>query len=111
MTFKIKNARDFVGKEVTLEGWMYNRRGSGKIYFLQLRDGTGFMQGIVTENESGKESMEQAEKLTMETSLRVTGLINKHPKLEDVFEMVVKKIEPLQIPAEEYPISKKEHGP
>ncbi|MFH0838288.1 MAG: asparagine--tRNA ligase [Patescibacteria group bacterium] len=111
MTFRIKNARDFVGKEVTLEGWMYNRRGSGKIYFLQLRDGTGFMQGIVTENESGKEAMKTAEKLTAETSLKVTGIINKHPKHEDVFEMVVKKIEPLQIPAEEYPISKKEHGP
>jgi len=111
MSFKIKNAQEFVGKETTMEGWMYNRRGSGKIYFLQLRDGTGFMQGIVTEDESGKEAMETAEKLTAETSLRVTGMINQHPKQEDTFEMIVKKIEPIQIPLEEYPISKKEHGP
>lgn len=111
MSFKIKNARDFVGQEVTLEGWMYNRRGSGKIYFLQLRDGTGFLQGIVTEADSGEKTMETAEKLTMESSLRVTGLISRHPKQEDVFEMTVKKIEPIQIPLEEYPISKKEHGP
>lgn len=111
MTFKIKNARDFVDQEVTMEGWMYNRRGSGKIYFMQLRDGTGFMQGIVTEEESGRDSMDMAEKLTMESSLRVTGVIGQHPKKEDVFEMIVKKIEPLQIPTEEYPISKKEHGP
>ncbi len=111
MSFKIKNARDFVDQEVIMEGWMYNRRGSGKIYFMQLRDGTGFMQGIVTEDESGKESMEQAEKLTAETSLRVTGKISQHPKKEDTFEMIVTKIEPVQIPAEEYPISKKEHGP
>ena len=111
MTFRIKNARDFVGQEVTLEGWMYNRRGSGKIYFLQLRDGTGFMQCIVTEDESGKEAMDTAERLTAETSLKVTGTINQHPKREDTFEMIVKKIEPLQIPLEEYPISKKEHGP
>lgn len=111
MNFKIETARDFVGQEVTLEGWMYNRRGSGKIYFLQLRDGTGFMQGIVTEDESGKDSMEAAEKLSMESSLRVTGLISQHPKKEDVFEMIVKKIEPIQIPEDDYPISKKEHGP
>lgn len=111
MSFKIKNAQDFVDKEVTMEGWMYNRRGSGKIYFMQLRDGTGFMQGIVTEEESGKEAMDQAEKLTMESSLKVTGVISKHPKKEDTFEMIVKKIEPLHIPTEEYPISKKEHGP
>lgn len=111
MSFKIIRARDFVGQEVTLEGWMYNRRGSGKIYFLQLRDGTGFMQGIVTEAESGKEAMDLAEKLTMESSVKVTGLINKHPKQEDTYEMVVKKIEPVQICVDEYPISKKEHGP
>ncbi len=111
MKFKIKNARNFVDQEVTLEGWMYNRRGSGKIYFLQLRDGTGFMQGIVTEDESGKDSMDAAEKLTMESSLRVTGLISQHPKKEDVFEMIVKKIDPIQVPEEDYPISKKEHGP
>ncbi|MBN2306881.1 asparagine--tRNA ligase [Candidatus Peregrinibacteria bacterium] len=111
MSFKVKRARDFVGKEATLEGWMYNRRGSGKIYFLQLRDGTGFMQGIVTEEDSGREAMALAEKLTAETSVRVTGLINQHPKHEDTFEMIVKKIEPIQIPPEEYPISKKEHGP
>lgn len=111
MKFRIKDAGNFVNQEVTLEGWMYNKRGSGKIFFLQLRDGSGFMQGVVTEEESGKESMEIAEKLTMESSVRVTGLISKHPKHEDVFEMMVKKIEPVQIPDEEYPISKKEHGP
>ena len=69
------------------------------------------MQGIVTEDDSGNEAMGTAERLTMESSLRVTGVINQHPKYEEVFEMVVKKIEPLQICTEEYPISKKEHGP
>jgi len=90
---------------------MYNRRGSGKIYFMQIRDGTGFMQGIVTEEESGKASMNIAEKLTMESSVKVTGKISAHPKKEDVFEMIVEEIEPIQICEDEYPISKKEHGP
>ncbi len=111
MDIKIKNAKEHVGQSVTISGWMYNRRGSGKIYFLQLRDGTGFMQGIVTENDGGKASMEIAEKLTMESSVKVTGKINQHPKKEDVFELVVESIEPVQICEEEYPISKKEHGP
>lgn len=111
MDIKIKHAKDHIGQSVTISGWMYNLRGSGKIYFLQLRDGTGFIQGVVTEEESGKDNMEVAEKLTMESSVKVTGTINQHPKKEDVFEMVVEKIEPLQICKEEYPISKKEHGP
>ncbi len=111
MDIRIKEAKDHVGKEVRLSGWMYNRRGSGKIYFMQLRDGTGFMQAIVTESDSGAESMEVASQLTMESSVKVTGLINAHPKKEGVFEMIVKKIEPVQVCTEEYPISKKEHGP
>ncbi len=111
MKVSISGIKDHVDQEVTLEGWMYNKRGSGKIYFLQLRDGTGFIQGIVTEEDSGKGNMELAEKLTMESSIKVTGKVNKHPKKEDVFELVVTKIEPVQICEDEFPISKKEHGP
>ncbi len=111
MIMRISDAKNHVNEDVTIQGWMYNRRGSGKIYFLQLRDGTGFMQGIVTPQESGEEAMVEAEKMTMESSCKVTGTITAHPKQEDTFELQVKKIEPIQIPAEEYPISKKEHGP
>jgi len=111
MDIKIKYAKDHVGQSVTISGWMYNRRGSGKIYFLQLRDGTGFIQGIVTESDGGMESMQMAESLTMESSVKVTGKINAHPKKENVFELIVESIEPIQVCKEEYPISKKEHGP
>ncbi|MBU0727494.1 asparagine--tRNA ligase [Patescibacteria group bacterium] len=111
MIITISDAKNHVDKEATIQGWMYNRRGSGSIYFMQLRDGTGFMQGVVTPQESGKEAMTEAEKMTMESSCRVTGKITAHPKLDDVFEMQVTKIEAIQIPIEEYPISKKEHGP
>ena len=111
MIIKISDAKNHVGKETTIQGWMYNKRGSGKIWFLQLRDGSGMMQGVVTPEESGKEAMSEAEKLTMESSVKITGEITAHPKHEDVFELQIKKIEPIQIPTDEYPISKKEHGP
>ena len=111
MIIRITDAKNHVGSEVTIQGWMYNKRGSGKIWFIELRDGSGFMQGVVTPQESGQEAMAEAEKLTMESSVKVTGKITKHPKLADVFEMQVTKIEPVQICKDEYPISKKEHGP
>jgi len=111
MAIRISDARSHVGKEATIQGWMFNKRGSGKIYFLQLRDGSGMIQGIVTPQESGQEAMTEAEKLTMESSVKVTGTITAHPKFDDVFELQVKKIEPVQVPDDEYPISKKEHGP
>lgn len=110
MSFFIKDAAANVGKIVTIQGWMYNKRGSGKIYFLQLRDGTGIMQGIVNAANVASEVLEKAQKLTIESSLRVTGEITPHPKWKDIFEMQVKDIEVIQI-AEEYPIGKKEHGP
>jgi len=110
MMFYIKDASMNVGKSVTFQGWMYNKRGSGKIFFLQLRDGTGHMQAVVEASKVSEEIMKKAESLTIESSLRVTGTISKHPKQADVYEMQVSDIDIVQI-AEEYPIGKKEHGP
>ncbi|OIP81037.1 asparagine--tRNA ligase [Candidatus Peregrinibacteria bacterium CG22_combo_CG10-13_8_21_14_all_44_10] len=107
MFVRISDLRDHVDQEVTIQGWMYNKRGSGKIYFLQLRDGSGMTQGVVTEPEL----LEKAERLTIESACKVTGKVSKHPKQEDVFELQVTDIEIVSIPPEDYPISKKEHGP
>ncbi|MFH1012318.1 MAG: asparagine--tRNA ligase [Candidatus Peregrinibacteria bacterium] len=111
MNIFISDAKNHVGKEATIRGWMFNKRGSGKIYFLQLRDGTGFMQGVVAEGQTGAEVMKRAEALTMESSVKVTGIVTAHPKHEDIFELQVKAIEIVQLCQDEYPISKKEHGP
>ena len=108
---RISEAKNHVNTEVTIQGWMYNKRGSGKILFLQLRDGSGFMQGIVSQNDVGEKVWEQAEKLTIESSVQITGTISQHPKKEDVFELQVSDIEIIQLVEEEYPIGKKEHGP
>jgi len=107
MIVSISDLGDHVDKEVTIQGWMYNKRGSGKIYFLQLRDGSGMTQGVVTEPDL----LKKAEELTVESACKVTGKVSKHPKQDDVFELQVTDIEIVSVPDEDYPISKKEHGP
>lgn len=107
----LKDLRDNVGKEVMVQGWMFNKRGAGKIYFLELRDGTGVVQGIVFVKAVSAEVFKLAEELTMESSVRVTGEVTKHPKHEDEYELQVKNIEIIQLVKEDYPIAKKEHGP
>lgn len=110
MSFFISEAKSFVGQVVTVQGWMYNKRGSGKIAFLQLRDGTGTMQAVAEASALSAEVFEKTQELTIESSVRITGEITQHPKKEDVFEMQVQDIEVVQL-AEEFPIGKKEHGP
>jgi len=107
----IKDLSQHVGQEVTIQGWMYNKRGNGKLYFLELRDGFGTTQGVVSQSEVSAEIFEKAEKLTMESSVRVSGKVSQHPRHEDVFELQVTDIEIIQLVEDEYPISKKEHGP
>ncbi len=111
MVIRISDAPKHEGEDVTIQGWMYNKRGSGKIFFLQVRDGSGMIQGVAAEGESPDEVMKAAEALTMESSLRITGPLNQHPKWKGVYEMQIKKIEVIQQCEDEYPISKKEHGP
>lgn len=104
---KIGDSRD---QEVTLSGWLHNKRSSGSVAFLELRDGSGFIQAIVSKQEVSPEIWEAVENLTQESSLSLTGMVKQHPKKENVFELQVKDIRIYQI-AEEFPIAKKEHGP
>jgi asparaginyl-tRNA synthetase len=110
MITTIAKLADHVGTEATIQGWMYNKRGNGKLYFLQLRDGSGTTQGVVVAAEVDATTAENAEKLTAESSVKVTGVVNKHPKQEGVYELQVTKIEIVQLCTEEYPIAKKDHG-
>ena len=63
------------GQEVTLKGWLHNRRSSGKIHFLMLRDGTGFVQAVVSKTAVGEERFKLADHLSQETSLIVQGTV------------------------------------
>jgi asparaginyl-tRNA synthetase len=107
----IKDLKNHVGDTVIIQGWMFNKRSGKGIQFLQLRDGTGIVQGVVFQNNVSPEVFSEAEKLTMESSVKIEGEVTKHPKLDDVFELQVKNIEIIQLVEEEYPIAKKEHGP
>lgn len=106
---RIKNIKDYVDQEVTLKGWLYNMRSSGKLMFPEIRDGSGIIQGVVVKSEVPEEVWEKFGSLTQESSVIVKGKVTKHPKKDDVFELQVSDIEVIQI-AEPYPISPKEHG-
>ncbi|MFC1638874.1 asparagine--tRNA ligase, partial [Patescibacteria group bacterium] len=99
-----------VGEKVEIRGWCYNLRSSGKIAFLQLRDGTGRIQGVAPKNEVGESTWENIQKLTIESSVVVRGTVRVDERSPSGFELTVEDVEPIQI-AEEYPIGKKEHGP
>ncbi len=106
----ISELKNHVGQDITIAGWLYNKRGNGKLYFLQLRDGSGLTQGVVVASDVSAETIAECEKLTMESSLRVTGTVTKHPKQADIYELQVKSVEIIQLAEHDYPISKKEHG-
>jgi len=105
----ITQAAEYVGQTVSLQGWVYNFRSSGSIYFLQIRDGLGFIQAIVSKKEVNDKVWGLCEKLTQETSVELEGIISKHPKKAE-YELQVADLKIIQI-AEEYPIANKDHGP
>ncbi|WP_448011719.1 asparagine--tRNA ligase [Bacillus altitudinis] len=98
-----------VDEEVTIGAWIANKRSSGKIAFLQLRDGTGFIQGVVVKAEVEEEVFKLAKSVTQETSVYVTGQVTKDERSPLGFELQVKSIEVIH-EATDYPITPKEHG-
>jgi asparaginyl-tRNA synthetase len=98
------------GKEVTLHGWLHNRRSSGKLHFLQVRDGTGTIQCVVFKGNVSPEVFVEADHLPQETSLTVTGLVKKDERSPIGFELDVRSLAVVARPAREYPIGHKEHG-
>lgn len=109
MLTTIREMSAHVGKEVKIGGWLYNIRSSGKIQFLQLRDGTGFIQGVMVKQQVSLEAWEAAKGLTQESSLYVWGTVRQDDRAPSGYELDVTQIEVIQV-AEEYPITPKEHG-
>ncbi|MDA3871864.1 MAG: asparagine--tRNA ligase [Candidatus Marinimicrobia bacterium] len=104
-----KNIDKHLNETITLKGWVYNIRKSGKIWFLIFRDGTEFIQCVILKNEVSPEVFKLKTTLTQESSITVTGVVQEAPSQKFGYEILVKNIEVTQI-AEEYPISLKEHG-
>ncbi|WP_349515772.1 asparagine--tRNA ligase [Leuconostoc suionicum] len=106
---KIIDAKNFVGKTVTIGAWLRQKRGSGKIAFLQLRDGTAFFQGVVAKADVSEEVFETAKSLKQETSIYVTGEIHEDARSSFGYEMAVSDIKVIG-ESHDYPITPKEHG-
>lgn len=109
-TVIIKNLGKYSGEEVKINGWVYNTRSVGKIWFLILRDGSGLLQCVVVDGECDSESFNLEQDLNQEDSVTITGLVKKEPRAVGGFELSVKTISIVNHTTNEYPISNKEHG-
>ena len=97
------------GEEVTIKGWLHNRRSSGKIHFLILRDGTGFIQAVMSKAAVGDDLFKAADHLSQETSVIVTGTARADKRAPSGYEIDVKSLEVVG-ESHDYPITPKEHG-
>lgn len=105
----IKDVFQYIGQHVRIGCWVHNKRSSGKIQFLQLRDGSGFIQAVAVKKEIDEQAWEKVSKLTQESSLYVTGLVREDERSQSGFELTLQDVEIIQV-TEEYPITPKEHG-
>src|SRR5947209_603512 len=99
---RITDAKDHVGETVTIRGWLYNLRKSGKIVFPIVRDGSGMMQCVAVKSAIPEELFEKLKSLTQESSLAITGSIRAEPRAAGGFELDVSDAEILQRVPEEH---------
>ena len=109
MSIKISQLSEFCEKEVTINGWVYNVRSIGKIWFLIIRDGSGLLQCVIVKDEVDEDTFNLEGVLSQETSVTVKGRVREEPRSIGGVELSIKNIIIHHI-AEEYPISNKEHG-
>jgi asparaginyl-tRNA synthetase len=98
-----------VGEEVTLRGWLYNRRSSGKVHFLLIRDGTGICQCVASKADVGDDAFAAADHMGQETSLEVTGAVREDKRAPGGIELTLRTLAEVA-PSADYPITPKEHG-
>jgi len=97
------------GEDVTIKGWLHTRRSSGKIHFLILRDGSGFIQGVMSKAAVGEEMFKATDHLSQETSVVVTGTVKPDKRAPSGYEVDVKNLEVVGA-SHDFPITPKEHG-
>jgi asparaginyl-tRNA synthetase len=105
----ISKLKDYVGQEITLQGWLFNKRSSGKVRFVILRDGTGYLQCVFFKGNVSEEIFDTADKLGQESSIKVTGKVKEEPRAMGGYELDATDIKVFQN-AENYPITPKDHG-
>jgi asparaginyl-tRNA synthetase len=109
MTAYIQDIARHAGQAITIKGWLHNRRSSGKIHFLTVRDGTGFIQCVMSKPAVGEEAFKQADHLAQETSIVVDGTVRADSRAPGGFEVDVTGLQVVS-DSQNFPISPKEHG-
>ncbi|PIU45337.1 MAG: asparagine--tRNA ligase [Ignavibacteriales bacterium CG07_land_8_20_14_0_80_59_12] len=105
----IGELRAHIGDRVTIRGWVHNKRSSGKIRFLLVRDGTGVVQSVLSKGNAPDELFQLFDELTQESSLAVRGTVRADERAPGGVELTIEEIQLLQL-AQDYPITPKEHG-
>ncbi len=105
----IEEVSSYEGKEVEIHGWLHNRRSSGKIHFLTIRDGTGIIQGVILRDNVSSDTFKLADRISQESSIIVRGKVREDKRAPGGYELEINGIL-LVHSAEPYPISKKSHG-
>jgi asparaginyl-tRNA synthetase len=105
----IEDIARHVGHTVTIRGWLVNRRSSGKIHFLQLRDGSGFIQAVMSRAAVGDETFAKADHLAQETAVVVTGVVREDARAPGGYEIDASGLDVIGA-SHDYPITPKEHG-
>lgn len=101
----IEEVKNHVGEEVEIRGWLFNKRSSGKIHFLIIRDGTGFIQGVAVKGEVKDEIFDLYDELTMESSIIIRGIVREDPRAPGGYELQLKDIKIVK-KTTNYPIPK-----
>lgn len=106
---RIKDLPKHVGERITLRGWLYNKRGSGKLQFPIIRDGSGYLQCVMSKKEVPEESWNAGLEATQESTVSVTGTVREEPRAPGGVELGVETLE-VTSQTQDYPITPKEHG-
>jgi asparaginyl-tRNA synthetase len=107
---RIEALKAEIGNEVLLEGWLYNKRSSGKIEFLQVRDGSGTVQCVAVKSELPEDLFARCSEATQECAIRVRGEVREDKRAPSGVELTLRDLE-IVAPSHDYPITPKEHGP
>jgi asparaginyl-tRNA synthetase len=106
---RINRLKDHVGQQLLIHGWLYNKRASGKLQFPIVRDGSGYLQCVVSKKEVSEDSWNAVERVTQESTVRVSGTVREEPRAPGGVELHVNSFEILHL-TQDYPITPKEHG-
>jgi asparaginyl-tRNA synthetase len=105
----IENINEYEGREVTIKGWLYNKRSSGKIRFILIRDGTGIIQSVIAKEDVDAKMFEAVDRITQESAVILSGKVRKDERAPGGYEIVATNFEVIQT-SQDYPITPKEHS-